>query len=396
VRIVCALRARVRTASALVCAVLAACAPAPRTSAPPVRVDAARVDGAVAPYVGTQIPGLVVAIGYHGRLIFEKAYGKADLATGVRMSLGTHLEIGSMTKEMTSDSLLTLARDGRLSIDDKVNVLLPRYKFGNRMTLRQLSNMSSGLQGASVDGDATFGIVNPGTHSTVAQIYDRLNATAPIRPPGTLFDYANIGYWLLGRTIEAATGTPYAVAMQSRTFRPLRMKTAYIRTPDSRDPLLATGYVRFADGSFHRCEELDVRSSDAAGMGVMTASDVIVWDEGIRSERLVGGALAKDMFTPSGVPMGKGAPAGIGYAMGWFVWKDGVRFHGGDTQLFTSLNAMFPDGIDVVLLANGELSRFTYERQQVAYEVHNAIAGVAPLTLAEVPPSPPKVTSCPK
>ena len=131
-------------------------------------------------------------------------------------------------------------------------------------------------------------------------------------------------------------------------------------------------------------------------MAVMTASDVIVWDEAIRSERLVQGALAKDMFTPSGVPMGKGAPAGIGYAMGWFVSKDGVRYHGGDTQLFASLNAMFPDGIDVVLLANGELSRFTYERQAIAYEIHNAIAGVAPLTLTDVPHSPPHVRSCPK
>jgi D-alanyl-D-alanine carboxypeptidase len=384
------------TAVTLICAVLIGCTSTPRTSPPPVRVDTGRVDAVVAPYVGTQIPGLVVAIGYHGRLIFEKAYGKADLGTGARMNLATHLQIGSMTKEMTSAALLTLARDGRLSIDDKVNVLLPRYKFGNRMTLRQLSTMSGGLQGASVDGDAIFGIVNPGTHSTVAQIYDRLNATAPIRPPNTLFDYANIGYWLLGRTLEAATGAPYAVAMQSRIFRPLGMKTAYVRTPDTRDPQLATGYTRFGDGSFHRCDELDIRSSDAAGMAAMTASDVIVWDEAIRSERLVQGALAKDMFTPSGVPMGKGAPAGIGYAMGWFVTKDGVRYHGGDTQLFASLNAMFPDGIDVVLLANGELSRFTFERQAVAYKIHNAIAGLAPLTLADVSHSPPHVTSCPK
>jgi CubicO group peptidase (beta-lactamase class C family) len=211
-----------------------------------------------------------------------------------------------------------------------------------------------------------------------------------------LFDYANIGYWLLGRTIEAAMKAPYATAMQSRIFGPLRMKTAYVRTPDTQDPRLATGYSRFADGSFHRCLELDIRSSDAAGMGVMTASDVIVWDEAIRAQRLVQGALAKDMFTPSGVPMGKGAPAGVGYAMGWFVSKDGVHYHGGDTQLFASWNAMFPDGVDVVLLANAELSRFTYERQAIAYKIHNAIAGVAPMTTAEGSHSPPKVASCPK
>lgn len=383
-------------AMTLTCAVLIGCASTSGSRAPAVRVDASRVDAAVAPYVGPQIAGLVVAIGYHGRLIFEKAYGKADLRTGALMTPRTHLAIGSTTKEMTSGALLTLARDGRLSIDDKVNVLLPRYRYGNRMTLRQLSTMSSGLQGASVGGDAIFGIVDPNTHFTVPKIYRRLNATAPSHPPNTKFDYANIGYWLLGRTIEAATKATYANAMQLRIFGPLRMRTAYIRTLDTHDPQLATGYTRFGDGSFRQCPELDITSSDAAGMAVMTASDVIVWDEAIRAQRLVQGALAKDMFTPSGVPLGPDAPAGLAYAMGWFVSKDGVRYHGGDTQLFASWNAMFPDGIDVVLLANSEFNQFTLDRQALAYKVHNTIAGVAPAPVPRVVHPTFRLPSCPK
>jgi CubicO group peptidase (beta-lactamase class C family) len=184
--------------------------------------------------------------------------------------------------------------------------------------------------------------------------------------------------------------------MQARIFGPLRMKTAYIRTLDTHDPQLATGYTRFRDGSFHQCPELDIRSSDAAGMAVMTASDVIVWDEAIRAQRLVQGTLAKETFTPSGVPMGQDAPAGLVYAMGWFVSKDGVRYHGGDTELFSSWNAMFPDGIDVVLLANSELNQFTLDRQALAYKVHNAIAGVAPAAVAPVVRPAFHLTSCPK
>ncbi|MEO6990617.1 MAG: serine hydrolase domain-containing protein [Candidatus Baltobacteraceae bacterium] len=381
---------------ALTCAALIGCGSASASNPPAAKVNVAAVDAIVARYVGRQTPGLSVAIGYRGRAIFEKAYGKSDLRSGALMTPRTHLEIGSMTKEMTSGALLTLARDKMLSIDDKVNVLLPPYKYGNRMTLRQLSTMSSGLQGALVNGDELFGIVGPGTHSTVAQIYKRLNAHPPSSPAGTKFDYANISYWLLGRTIEASTKMPYADAMQARIFRPLRMTTAYIRTPQTRDRKLATGYTRFGDGSFHRCPELDLRSSDAAGMGVMTASDVIGWDEAIRAQRLVQGQLAKDMFASSGASMGPGAPAGIGYAMGWFILKDGVRYHGGDTQLFASWNGMFPDGIDVVLLANAEQNQFALDRQTIAYKIHNAIAGLAPATVVKVSRAPSKVTSCPK
>ena len=66
-----------------------------------VQVDATAVDAAVAPYVSTQVPGLSIAVGYHGRIIFEKAYGKADLASGTPMTAQTRLGVGSLLKQMT-------------------------------------------------------------------------------------------------------------------------------------------------------------------------------------------------------------------------------------------------------------------------------------------------------
>ncbi len=365
---------------------LAGCSNSPDTH-PAVHVNATAVDAAVAPYIGTQTPGLSVAVGYHGRVIFAKGYGKADLASGVPMTAQTRVGIGSVLKQMTSGAILTLARDKRLSIDDKVNVLLPRYVYGNRMTLRQLSTMSSGLQGASTEptGDVIFGIVGAQTgNSTVAQVYANLNAHPPVRPAGTKWDYANIGYWLLGRTIQAATKRTYAQAMQARVFGPLGMKTAYIRgsRPDTN---LATGYSRFADGTFHKCPELNFATSDAAGMGAMTASDVIVWDEGVRAQRLVRGSLAKAMFAPTGLALPKNAGLpGDGYAMGWFTRNDpvfarGVYDHDGNTNLYASENVLFPDGSDVVLLGNAQYNRYAIDRHTIAYKVHNAIVGLAPV-----------------
>jgi D-alanyl-D-alanine carboxypeptidase len=354
-----------------------------------VQVDATAVDAAVAPYVGTQVPGLSVAVGYHGRIIFAKGYGKADLASGAPMTAETRLGVGSLLKQMTSGALLTLARDKRLSIDDKVSVLLPRYAHGNRMTLRQLSTMSSGLPGASTQpsGDELFGIVGAQTgNSTVAQVYAKLNAHPPIRPAGTQWDYANIGYWLLGRAIEAAGKVTYADAMQTRVFGPLGMKTAYIRGSQT-DVNLASGYSRFADGTFHKCPELNFATSDAAGMGAMTAGDVVVWDEAVRTQRLVRGSLAKAMFTPSGLSLPKtaGLP-GDSYAMGWNTRNDpvfarGVYDHDGNTNLYASENVLFPDGSDVVLLGNAQYNRYAIDRHTIAYKVHNAIAGVAPVNV---------------
>lgn len=356
-------------------------------STPPT-IDASAVAAAVAPYVGTQFPGISVAVGYHGRVVFARGYGKADLASGAAMTAQTRLGIGSIEKQMTAVALLTTQRDGLLTIDQKVSVLLPQYVHGNRMTLHQLSALSGGLQGHNEhpDGDVTFGIVGVKTgNSTVRQIFAKLNATAPIRPPNTAFDYSNISYWLLGRTIESATKRTYAQAMQERVFGPLGMKTAYIRGAQP-DVKFATGYTRFTDGTFHKCPEINLRTSDAAGGGAMTASDVVAWDEGVREKRLVPDPLAKVTFEASGLPVGK--PAGDSYAMGWFVRNDPMLGYGifdapGDTLLFASLNVLFPDGSDVVLLTNANFNRFVSDRNMIAYKVHNAIAGLPP---EKIPP----------
>jgi D-alanyl-D-alanine carboxypeptidase len=373
-------------------AVLLGCSNASVAPSSTVRVEESSADAAVAPYIGTQTPGLSVAVGYHGRIIFAKGYGKADLASGTAMSSQTRLGIGSVGKQMTAGAILTLARDKALTIDDKVGVLLPRYVYGDRMTLHQLSTMSSGLQGAAEDpsGDVIFGIVGAYTgKSTVAQVYANLNATPPIRPAGTEWDYANIGYWLLGRTIESATKGTYAQAMQARVFGPLGMKSAYIRGTQP-DVHLATGYSRFADGTFHKCPELNFATSDAAGMAAMTASDVVVWDEGLRAQRLVQGALAKAMFASNGLPLPKGAGLpGDSYAMGWNTRNDkvfghGVYDHEGNTNLFASINILFPDGSDVVLLGNAQYNKYAIDRYTIAYEIHNAIVGlpaVKPFTI---------------
>ena len=154
---------RALIASIAACGSLAGCGNASSPPAAPAAVDASAVAAAVAPYIGTQVPGMSVAVGYHGRVIFAQGYGKADLASGTPMTAQTRLGIGSIQKQMTAGAVLALQRDGLLTIDQKVNVLLPQYVYGNRMTLHQLSTLTGGLQGHNEDpdGDVIFGIVGP-------------------------------------------------------------------------------------------------------------------------------------------------------------------------------------------------------------------------------------------
>src|SRR4051794_7394932 len=97
-------------------------APASSTATPPLdsAIVAARVDSVFAPWRGTDHPGCVVGVSQRGRVLLERAYGMAEVESGVAMSPSTVVHAASLAKQVTALSVLLLARDGKLSLDDDV------------------------------------------------------------------------------------------------------------------------------------------------------------------------------------------------------------------------------------------------------------------------------------
>ena len=74
-----------------------------------------------------------------------KAYGEADPATGHRWTADMHTRIGSVTKTFTGTMIMQLAEQGQLSLDDPIDKYVPGVPNGDRITLRMLANMTSGV-----------------------------------------------------------------------------------------------------------------------------------------------------------------------------------------------------------------------------------------------------------
>src|SRR5579863_3664580 len=66
------------------------------------------------------VPSASVALVRDGRIVYVKAYGEARLEAGVRATEATRYTIGSLTKQFTATSILLLAQDGKLSLDDPI------------------------------------------------------------------------------------------------------------------------------------------------------------------------------------------------------------------------------------------------------------------------------------
>src|SRR5712691_10743527 len=119
----------------------------------------------------------------------------ADLEHDVKITPDTIFEAGSVSKQFTAASVLLLAREGKLSIDDPVRKYIPELPdYGMPLTIRHMLNHTSGLRDwGSVESIAGWPRTSRVyTHAHVLDIMSRqksLNFT-----PGTQWSYSNTGF----------------------------------------------------------------------------------------------------------------------------------------------------------------------------------------------------------
>ena len=94
-----------------------------------------------------------------------------------------------------------------------------RHYLKTIIILRQLASHTSGLQRGPDMPGADLGPVDQWESKLLSCIpYTSFNSN-----PGTLFQYSNIGYALLGLTLERASGIPYIQMVRQRIFTPLHI-----------------------------------------------------------------------------------------------------------------------------------------------------------------------------
>src|SRR5215467_252334 len=106
----------------------------------------AALDAAIpAAMARASIPGAIVGIWQDGREPYVKAFGVRDTATGQPMTTDLSMRIGSNTKSFVVTAILMLADQGKLGLDDPIDRYVKGAPSGDRITLRQLAQMRSGL-----------------------------------------------------------------------------------------------------------------------------------------------------------------------------------------------------------------------------------------------------------
>ena len=266
------MRIRARSALSLLLASLAAtAAPPPLETVPPeaVGLSAARlgrIDGLLAEAIARkEIPGAVVLVGRHGKVVLRKAYGHRALEPGVEpMTVDTAFDLASLTKPVaTAAAVMTLVEAGRLRLGDPVVKHLPAFGEGGgereRVTVEDLLVHRGGLV-ADDPMDLYLG--------TPSEIFARKHRTRLQNTPGKRFLYSDAGYEVLGEMVRAVAGVPLDAYALTAVFEPLGMTQTEFRPigKGGRLPVARIAPTEKKDGVFLRGEVHDPRAHALGGV----------------------------------------------------------------------------------------------------------------------------------
>src|SRR5688572_13394888 len=180
-------------------------------------------------------PGAVVLVSKDSTVVYEQAFGyRALLPHKAVMETGTIFDLASLTKPVaTTVALMLLVKEKKLRLDDLVTRIIPMYGvFGkSRTTFRHLLNHSSGLPAWRAVFEEIIKSEKTGRVNFVASraaknfVYELVHREKPLSAPGVQYVYSDLGFMILGETVEVLTGNSLDRFCQERIFRPLGLRS---------------------------------------------------------------------------------------------------------------------------------------------------------------------------
>ena len=172
-----------------------------------------------------ECPGALIGIAVGDQQPVIYTLGVADVDTKKPMQRDFHMRIASVSKPFLGTAILLLADEGKLSLDDPVSKYVEGVPAGDKITIRQLANNTSGLFNSIENKEFQAAIVGDPKHQfTNAEILKYAFAKPAYSAPGEKFRYSNTNAVVLSDIIEKITGKPYAEFIRERVIKPLGLK----------------------------------------------------------------------------------------------------------------------------------------------------------------------------
>ncbi len=272
---------------------------------------------------------------------------------------------GSITKTFTAITILRLAEEGLLSLDDSLHAWFPPYPYVDPdITIRELLNHTSGLSDFT-DHPTWFSelMSEPGRIWGTEEYF-----LATIRPAyfekSTAWSYSTSGYLLLRMLIGDITGMSIAQAYDQYVVEPLSLQNTYVCPGQALPPTLTHGWMDLTgDGFYDDLTSLGLAAfcSCAGGQVFSTSGDLAKLANALMLDRTILTANSYAEMTDFYYPSGHDEPMVKGYGLGlmWFgesvTWGYKVWGHGGDAPGYAAGSLFLPNlGVVIGIMDNTE------------------------------------------
>jgi CubicO group peptidase (beta-lactamase class C family) len=314
----------------------------------------AEIDALFAEWNRPDSAGCGVGVNRNGTMVFERGYGMANLEQKVPITPATLFDPASIAKPFTALSVMLLAEQGKLSLDDEVWKHVPEWvNRQDRVTIRHLLAHTAGLR----DAFLLIELAPPPAPDVDinAHILRTLAGQRGVNfVPSTEFSYNNGGYNLLASIVARVSGQPFREFAAAHIFGPLGMTQSSFRGgPVSISVHHALGYHR-DDGGFHLARDGGIDTSAIVGNSGLftTVRDVLRFAQNLGDARV--GSRDRLEAMQTAVALGENGTSAFG--LGLDVGVDGglktVGHGGGDRGIAAYVIRYSAHDLNVAVLCN--------------------------------------------
>lgn len=313
-------------------------------------------------------PGALALISVDGRRVFASS-GTADV-DGTPITPDTRFRIASITKPITAALVLDAVQRGELSLDDRVNDLVPGLLVDESpVTVRMLLDHTSGIFDETNNEEGILDdialLTDEAQRAEAEDLRDRYFAGEPVIvpprllvalaeahgrdfPPGTGYQYGNVNYQVAAIVLEQVTGQPFAELVRTRIVEPLGLEHTTVAPPDLAAPEFHGYGTDIDDGSLvDVTADLSLFGNGANGGVISTADELMTMMQAIVGGDFLDDALLADMRSPTELSSGT---YGLGLAPYYLTCGD-FSGHEGGVNGTASIAMVSADGSDAVVVA---------------------------------------------
>ncbi len=318
----------------------------------------------------------VILVAKYGTIVHEQAYGldaySMDQRINQPMQLDNAFQLASLTKPITATLVLKLADQGVLNLDSSLSEFFTEFNtdFGKQTHLHHLLSHTSGMP----DHFSIDGWFDPAFHrQTSEQEFLKLIAEQPAAfEPGTDYLYSNLGYFVLGKIIEKATGESFSSNIKKHIFQPLNMTHSGVATGFQSYSNNVKGYQWKKAGGYKAQVAKNMSLLGAGAAAFASAKDLYRFDLALYGEQMLSNTSKNRLFDPE-------------QAYSWRIGKipltqdTEVNIHTYDGKFdgySTMMTRFIDDKHSIIILSNTGMSY--YLKQQLTIDIAAALYNQAP------------------